>query len=83
MELRLKKQPQKYLARVDRYTRNKLWKALDEIKQLRGNIEKLKGYQNRYRYKLEHYRIVFDWIKGEVVIVIIEINSRTNIKYRR
>ena len=81
MELKLKKQPQKYLASVDESTRKKLYRALDQISRLEGNIRRLEGYKSRYRYKLDHYRIVFDWIKGEIVITVIEINTRTNIKY--
>lgn len=83
MELYLEKQPQKYLARADESTRRKLYKALDQISELKGNIVPLAGHHNRYRYKLEHYRITFDWIKGEIVIKIIEINTRSNINYKR
>lgn len=81
MELKLKKQPRKYLASVDENTRKKLNKALDELSRLEGDITPLKGMPNRYRYKIAHYRIVFDWIKGEIIITVIEINTRTNIKY--
>lgn len=83
MELYLKKQPRKYLASVEERTRQKLWKALDEIKTFSGNIDRLEGFKNRYRYKTDHYRVVFDWVKGEIIIVVVEINTRTNIKYRR
>ena len=81
MEIKLKKQPQKYLASVDEKTRKKLYKALDQISRLEGNIVRLGGYKARYRYKRDHYRIVFDWVQGEIVIVVVEINTRTNIKY--
>lgn len=81
MEIRLKKQPQKYLASVDEATRKKLYKALDQLSRLEGNIVPLAGCKSRYRYKIQHYRIVFEWIKGEIVITVIEINTRTNIKY--
>ena len=81
MEIKLKKQPQKYLASVDEKTRKKLYKALDQISRLEGNIVRLGGYKARYRYKIYHYRIVFDWVQGEIVIVVVEINTRTNIKY--
>lgn len=81
MEIKLKKQPQKYLAGVDEATRKKLYKALDQLSRLEGNIVPLSGYKNRYRYKIAHYRIIFEWIKGEIVITVIEINTRTNIKY--
>lgn len=71
----------KYLESVDKKTRKKLYKALEQISEFKGNIKRLEGYKNRYRYKLEHYRITFDWIKGEIIITVIEINTWSNIKY--
>ena len=81
MEIILKKQPQKYLASVDAATRAKLNRALEKLSRLEGDIVPLAGYENRYRYKISHYRIVFERIKGDIVITVIEINTRTNIKY--
>ena len=81
MQIRLKKQAQKYLDSADEPTRKKLYKALDQLSQLRGDIKPLKGFQNLYRFKIQHYRILFEWIKGAIVITVIEINTRTNIKY--
>lgn len=81
MEIILKKQPQKYLDSVDTKTRQKLYKALDQLSRLEGNIVRLGGSDHRYRYKIDHYRILFEWKKGEIVITVIEINTRTNIKY--
>ena len=81
MEIKLKKQPQKYLASADENTRKKLYKALEQLSRLEGDIVPLAGQKNRYRYKIAHYRITFEWVKGELVITVIEINTRTNIKY--
>ena len=81
MEIRLKKQPQKYLMAVDENTRKKLYKALDQIKELEGNIKKLKGYKNLYRYKIAHYGILFSLDTTIEIITVEEINTRTNIKY--
>ena len=81
MEIKLKKQAQKYLDSVDANTRSKLYRALDQLSRLEGDIVPLKGYKGRYRYKIAHYRILFEWVKGELVITVIEINTRTNIKY--
>ncbi len=66
---------------MDEKTRQKLYKALDQIARFEGNIVPLGGYKNRFRYKIDHYRITFDWVRGEIVITVIEINTRTNIKY--
>lgn len=81
MEIKLKKQAQKYLDSVDENTRRKLYKALDRLSRMEGNIVKLSGTKNRYRYKIDHYRILFEWNKGDLIIVVVEINTRTNIKY--
>ena len=81
MEIKLKKQPQKYLSSVDEATRKKLYKALDQLSVLEGDIVPLAGQTTRYRYKIPHYRIIFEWVKGELVILVLEINTRTNIKY--
>lgn len=81
MKIKLKKQPQKYLASVDTNTRKKLLHALEQLANLEGNIVPLAGYKNRYRYKIAHYRIIFEWIKGDIIITVIEMNTRTNIKY--
>ncbi len=75
------KQPQKYLTSVGVKTRNKLYKALDQLKTLDGNIVKLKGYDNLYRYKIEQYRILFSIDHEGNIIIVSTINTRTNIKY--
>lgn len=81
MKLKLKKQPQKYLASLDENTRKKIYRALDRLSRLEGDIVPLEGTKHRYRYKIPHYRIVFEWVKGEMIITVIEINTRTNIRY--
>ena len=81
MRIVLKKQPQKYLAAVDVPTRNKLYKALDQVSRLEGNIKPIKGHHNLYRYKIAHYRILFSIDQEGNIIIVSAINTRTNIKY--
>lgn len=81
MEIQLKKQASKYLASVDENTRQKLYKALEQLSRLEGDIVPLAGRKNLYRYKISHYRIIFERRKGQLIITVIEINTRTNIKY--
>lgn len=82
MEIRLKKQPQKYLASVDGNTRTKLEKALEQIRKLEGDIVCINPKERLFRYKISHYRIIFCYSGGEIIIVE-TIDTRTNIKYRR
>ena len=82
MELKLEKQPKKYLASVDEPTRLKLYRALGKLRALDGNIVKLSGTKDLFRMKIDHYRIIFRYNGGEIIIVE-AIDTRTNIKYRR
>lgn len=81
MQIFLQKQPRKYLASVGVPTRNKLYRALEQLAQLEGDIKKLKGYDNLYRYKITHYRILFSIDSEGNLIIVSTINTRTNIKY--
>lgn len=82
MEIKLKKQPKKYLASVDAPTREKLERALEKIKELDGDIVCINPQENLFRYKISHYRIIFSYSGGKIIIVE-TIDTRTNIKYRR
>lgn len=82
MEYVLKKRAQKYLDSVDTNTRKKLYNALDKLARWEGDIVPLEGQKDRYRFKIDHYRILFEWHKGEIIIVVVDITTRTN-AYRR
>lgn len=81
MELQFEKQPIKYLQSVDKPVRDKLYRALERLKELEGDIRKLKGYENLYRCKIDHYRILFRVNRDGNIIIVSAINTRTNIKY--
>lgn len=81
MTVTLEKQPKKYLQSVDDATRRKLLKGIENIQSMTGDIKKLKGTANQYRYKIAHYRILYEWRQSENQIIITAINTRTNIKY--
>jgi mRNA-degrading endonuclease RelE of RelBE toxin-antitoxin system len=78
-----KKQAEKYLKSVDENTFNKLKKALDLLCLGQGDIAKLNGKLGYYRLKIDHFRIIFNYENGKATIIVIEINTRTNIKYKR
>ena len=82
IDIELKKQPQKYLAKIDASTFNKLDKALEKLKLWQGDIVRL-GNSKYYRLKIPKYRFIFTYDKGINLISIEEVNTRTNINYRR
>ena len=80
------KSAQKVLNRADKPTAMKLKKALENIQNNYGHIEPLKQIQkgmedNLYRYKMEHYRIIFKKTPNELVIK--SITTKSNTKFRR
>ena len=77
-----KKQPEKYLKSVDGNTHEKLIRALEGLSEGEGDIVKLKG-SGYYRLKIEHYRAIFTRDAATGTITVVEVNTRTNIKYRR
>ena len=77
-----KKQPEKYLKSVEAAVYEKLTKALEGLGQDTGDVVKLKG-SKYYRLKIEHYRAIFTRDNATGTITIVELNTRTNIKYRR
>jgi len=81
-DIKLKKQPQKYLLKADSNIQRKLLKALDGLKHLKGDIVKLRN-SKYYRLKLLHYRIVFERDDIIRIISVEEMDTRTNINYRR
>lgn len=80
MEIRLMKQPQKYLASISVKTRKMLYKTLEQLKTLDGDIVRLKGYDNLYRRQIEHYRILFSIDRGGNNIIVSTTYAETGIK---
>ena len=79
------KSAQKFLEKTDKATRKKLEKALNKIQNNQVNIEPLKQIKKGmesglYRYKMEHYRIIF---KKEADITIKFIGTKNDTKFRR
>jgi len=78
VEIELKKQPEKYLKKTDSVTYGKLMRAIDGLRELEGDIVKLKGTE-KYRLKIYHYRIIFAYDSVNNIIVVEEIGSRGDI----
>ena len=82
----ISKSAQKVLNRADKPTATKLNKALNNIQNNVGHIEPLKQIQkgmedDLYRYKMEHYRIIFKRTPKELTIK--SITTKSNTKFRR
>lgn len=58
MDIVFEKQPTKYLKSLDKPTRDKIMKAIEKLKEGKGDILKIKT-TNLYRLKIPQYRIGF------------------------
>jgi len=75
MQIEYDKQPKKYLKKVDANTRSRIEKAIDGLKELEGDIQKIKG-TDLYRIKIEHYRIGFSIDINNNIILVEAIHPR-------
>jgi mRNA-degrading endonuclease RelE of RelBE toxin-antitoxin system len=76
----------RFLSKADKATVKKMEKALGNIEKNEGYIEPLKKLQpgmgnHLYRYKMEHYRIIFERTSSGIVIK--EIGTKNDMKMRR
>ena len=81
----ISKSAQKVINKADKPTAAKIQKALTNIQNNVG-IEPLKRIQrgmesDLYRYKMEHYRIIFKKTPNELTIK--SITTKSNTKFRR
>lgn len=82
----LSKSAKKVINKIDKATVIKLNKAFVNIQNNIGQIEPLKPIRKGmesglYRYKMEHYRIIFKRTPNELVVKTII--AKTNAKFRR
>ena len=82
----ISKSAQKVINKADKPTAVKLNKALNNIQNGYGHIEPLKQIQrgmesDLYRYKMDHYRIIFKKTPNELTIK--SITTKSNTKFRR
>jgi mRNA interferase RelE/StbE len=51
----------------------------DDPRREDANIEKLTGYADRYRLRVGDYRVIYEIIDGELVILIVGVGHRREI----
>lgn len=75
MEIKYSKQAYKYLMKLHRPKREQIIGAVNQIP--RGDIKKLKGFDDLYRLRVNDYRVIFN--QNYDIIKIIKIGSRGDI----
>lgn len=73
----IKKKAQKFINKQDRIQQIRIYKAIYKLPD--GDIKLLKGYANTYRLRVGEYRIIFEWVKNEIIIDITDADNRGEI----
>jgi mRNA interferase RelE/StbE len=51
----------------------------DDPRRPHANLKKLAGYQDRYRLRVGDYRVIYDVIDAELVILVVGVGHRREI----
>lgn len=73
----LSKKAEKFIKKQDIVSQKRIIKAIIEIPE--GDIKKLKGFEELYRLRVGDFRILFEKIDEELVIIIIDVGNRGQI----
>lgn len=82
IKLTFSKRSEKYLAKLgqtDLKLFEKITNALQDVTEMKGDIKKMQGVKNQYRYKIYQYRVIFSVDRESDSIFIVEIGTRGNI----
>jgi len=76
------KKSEKQLKKLNKQNSVLIYKKLEKLKlQPRNgpNIKSMKGMTNTYRFRVQDYRIVYEVIESNLVVLIVEVDHRKNI----
>lgn len=51
----------------------------DDPRRLDANLKKLAGYEDRYRLRVRDYRIIYEVVDGELLILVVGVGHRREI----
>lgn len=78
--LRIKRSAAKELAALPRQDRERLVAAIDKLCDVPAAGSALKGeFEGLRRLRVGHYRIVFEWLQSEVVVLVVRIGHRKDV----
>ena len=75
--INIKKKAQKFINKQTKDQQIRLYKAIYNLPA--GDIKKLQTFSDTYRLRVGKYRIIFEWIENEIVIDVIDADSRGDI----
>jgi mRNA interferase RelE/StbE len=78
--LRIKRSAAKNLAALPRQDRERLVDAIDKLRDVPAAGSALKGeFEGLRRLRVGHYRIVYEWQRSELVVLVVRIGHRKDV----
>lgn len=80
--VRFSKKAEKALKKIDHVMRRRVLEKMESLTlhpRSGPNIKTMQGFQNRYRYRIGDFRIVYEVIDDELVIWVLDADWRGNI----
>ncbi len=76
-KIKIRPKALKFIEKQDKYQRLRIYKAIYNLPN--GDIKKMVGCKNEYRLRIGNYRIIYEQIQNEFIILITKAENRGQI----
>lgn len=76
-KIKIRPKALKFIEKQDKYQRLRIYKAIYNLPN--GHIKKMVGCKNEYRLRIGNYRIIYEQIQNEFIILITKAENRGQI----
>lgn len=76
-KIRIRPKALKFIEKQDKYQRLRIYKAIYNLPN--GDVKKMVGCKNEYRLRIGNYRIIYEQIQNEFIILITKAENRGQI----
>lgn len=76
-KIKIRPKALKFIEKQDKYQRLRIYKAIYNLPK--GDIKKMVGCKNEYRLRIGNYRIIYEQIQNDFIILITKAENRGQI----
>jgi len=76
-KIKIRPKALKFIEKQDKFQRLRIYKAIYNLPN--GDVKKLTGYKDEYRLRVGSYRIIYEQIQNEFIILITKAENRGQI----
>lgn len=76
-KIKIRPKALKFIEKQDKFQRLRIYKAIYNLPN--GDVKKMAGCKNEYRLRVGNYRIIYEQIQNEFIILITKAENRGQI----